>query len=252
MGRMTTHRRAKTLLGDRDLQIRLSWYDPGEVMAVHTHQFGQVSVLLAGSFREISDGRNIDNHAAHIGYKPARLAHANLYGDTGALILAIDFGDRDYPAARQWGWQPARAEQFAMTRQIVSGELAVEELRNSALDLTASAMPRQANDRKPARWAVHLRDKLRDEHVVDLAATARQIGIHPAHLSRGFREWFGAPPSVYALRCRMGRAVQALASGESAAMAAESAGFADQSHFIRTLKRETGLTPKRLVQAIAG
>jgi len=248
---MKSQRRAKTLLDDRDLNIRLSWYVPGEVMPAHTHQMGQVSVLLAGSFQEMSDSRNADNHTAHIGYKPSRLEHANRYGETGALILAIEFDDGDYPADRRWGWRPARTEQIALTRQIVTGELNAAEIRNAALDLSVSAMAGWVTDRKPTRWALHLRDQLREDDLVDLAATARQIGIHPAHLSRGFREWFGTPPSVFALRCRMSRAVQELARGETAAMAADAAGFADQSHLIRTLKRETGLTPKRLMQFIA-
>ena len=244
-------RRAKILLSDPDLTVRLSWYIPGEVMAAHAHELGQVSVLLAGRFREMTDGRTAENHTAHIGYKPSRFEHANQYGESGALILSIEFGDNEHPADRGWNWQIARAEQIVLTKQIVIGEMAAGELRNSALDLAVSAMTGLVSDPQPTRWAIHLRDQLREEDTVDLAATARQIGIHPAHLSRGFRQWFGAPPSVYALRCRMSRAVQELADGQSAVMAANSAGFADQSHLIRTLKRETGLTPNRLTRFLA-
>lgn len=248
---MTLHRRAKTLFLDSEISIRLSWYEAGEILPEHSHDLGQVSVLLSGGFREISDARAIDNNSAFIGYKPSGLDHANLYGETGALILSVNFSERDLPYAGRWNWFAARKDQIALTRQIVAGGLDDAIIRAAALDLVESTLSDETMEAAPAAWAIQLREQLHDETGVDLDAAARQFGIHRAHLSRGFRRWFGMPPSLYALRCRMSRAVRDLADGQPAVQAAAAAGFSDQSHMIRTLKRETGLTPAHLTRLLA-
>lgn len=244
------NRPKRTIFFDDEISVRLSWYAPGEVMDEHRHEFGQVSVLMAGAFREISDARTADNETAHIGFKAAGLAHANLYSETGALILSINFASDETPALA-WNWQPARAGEIALARQLVMARQGEADVRARALDLVSHAVCARPLDRLPPGWARQLRDRLNEEGQVDLDRAAREYGIHRAHLSRGFRQWFGAPPSLYGLRCRMNRAVSALARGESAARAASAAGFADQSHLIRTLKRETGLTPRHFERLIA-
>jgi len=244
-------RRAKTLLSDPDLTVRLSWYDPGETMSDHVHDHGQVSVLLAGGFREISDARTADNSASHIGYKPACLAHANRYGTRGALILSVNFDEAALSSVTPWMWRTANPDEILLTRRMVASGLGNSDLRNLATDLIAYGSVPTRRRGTPPNWANCLREELQETGGTDLNQAARNFGIHRAHLSRGFRKWFGASPSLYGLRCRMGRAVRELARGEPAADAAVLAGFSDQSHLIRTLNRETGLTPNQLSRLIA-
>lgn len=246
-----THRRVRILLSDPDLTLRLSWYEPGETMASHAHGHGQVSVLMAGGFREISDARTADIATAHIGCKAAGLDHANHYGEAGALILSLNFEPGRQMPQRAWNWRHAGADEVALTRQIVGATLTPGELRNAAADLIAAAAACDAPSGPPPGWALRLRDQLRANECIDLDRAADDFGIHRGHLSRGFRKWFGAPPSLYGLRCRMSHAVRELARGETAAQAAVTAGFSDQSHMIRILKRETGLTPQRLARMLA-
>jgi AraC family transcriptional regulator len=81
--------------------------------------------------------------------------------------------------------------------------------------------------------------------LADLAATA---GVHPVHLARAFREHQGITVAAYTRRLRFERSLRELAelgtSQRSLAEIAQAAGFADQSHFSRTFKKLTGLTPK--------
>lgn len=244
-------RRKTTILDDPDLGVQLSWYPPGEVMDEHFHEAGQVSVLFSGTFREISDARTADNQTGYVGFKPAGLKHANRYGDHGALILSINLADELAGEATGWTWRAAMRDELALARRVAIGGSPTDEIRDTAHDLVSLIFARPVRDHLPARWALQLRDQLADGESADLEAAARRIGIHRAHLSRGFRQWFGVPPSVFALRCRMSRAVGELARGEPAAHAAHAAGFADQSHLIRTLRRETGLTPRQLTGLIA-
>jgi AraC family transcriptional regulator len=248
---MLLARRKRILLDDPGINVRLCWYAPGEVMTAHHHGHGQVSVLLSGAFREIGDARCVDNLTGQIGYKAAGFVHENLYGETGALILSVNVCDASLPDATAWSWQAAPRTEWEIVRRIMTADGDAEIIRDGARDIVAGFADRTAMDRLPPAWARQLRDKLLSGEKTDLDAAAREYGIHRVHLSRGFRKWFGTPPSVFALRCRMSRAVKALIAGESAAGAAACAGFADQSHFTRTLRRETGFTPARLSRLLA-
>lgn len=70
--------------------------------------------------------------------------------------------------------------------------------------------------------------------------------LHPSYLVRSFRQAVGISPHAYALRCRVERAKAALIAGQSGADAAQEAGFYDQSHMIRHMRRQIGVTPRDL------
>jgi AraC family transcriptional regulator len=73
---------------------------------------------------------------------------------------------------------------------------------------------------------------------------ARQVGVHPIHLSRVFRKHYGCTMAEFMNRLRVQFACQALAAGwGDLATVASDAGFADQSHLGRIFKSCTGQTP---------
>src|SRR5262249_21772677 len=75
-------------------------------------------------------------------------------------------------------------------------------------------------------------------------AVAAAVGIHPVHLARVFRYHFGATLGDYVRRLRVEFAArQLITTEETLAGIALAAGFSDQSHFTRTFKRQTGMTP---------
>lgn len=77
----------------------------------------------------------------------------------------------------------------------------------------------------------------------DIAAT---VGVHPVHLAREFRKYFGASVGEYVRKVRIEYACQQLISSDDPpAKIASAAGFSDQSHFSRTFKRLRGTTPGR-------
>src|SRR5262249_865833 len=77
-----------------------------------------------------------------------------------------------------------------------------------------------------------------------LEEVARQIEIHPIHLSRVFRKRYRCTMAEYMNRLRVQFICRALEGGwaDLAGLAAE-AGFADQSHMGRVFKLLTGQTP---------
>ncbi|HEX2892137.1 AraC family transcriptional regulator [Vineibacter terrae] len=99
-----------------------------------------------------------------------------------------------------------------------------------------------------------VRDALADapqEHW-SLDALAALAGMSRFALCRAFRRAYGVPPYTYLLACRLARARQDLAAGVPAAEAALAAGFVDQSHLTRNLKRRFGMAPGRFARAAAG
>jgi AraC-like DNA-binding protein len=70
-------------------------------------------------------------------------------------------------------------------------------------------------------------------------------------LCRSFRRAYGLPPHAWLLARRLVRARQDLAAGMPAAEAAVVAGFVDQSHLTRNLKRRFGMSPGRFARVAA-
>lgn len=79
-----------------------------------------------------------------------------------------------------------------------------------------------------------------------VAALAERLNLSRRQLERDFVEWIGVPPKVF-MGIRRSQRVAALLSrppaSTSLADIALSAGYADQSHMTRELKRYLGVTP---------
>jgi len=104
------------------------------------------------------------------------------------------------------------------------------------------------------KGVARVRDALADaphEHwsLDELAAIA---GISRFALCRAFRRAYGVSPYAYLLGRRLAQAQRDLVSGVPAAEAAIAAGFVDQSHLTRNLKRRFGMSPGRFARVAAG
>lgn len=94
-----------------------------------------------------------------------------------------------------------------------------------------------------------LRDARRylDDHLAerfDLSELARRVGVHPVHLSRSFRRYFGMTITGYLRQGRLAYAMARLSTSDDAvATVAAGAGFADPSHLTRVFRQALGTTP---------
>jgi AraC-like DNA-binding protein len=71
----------------------------------------------------------------------------------------------------------------------------------------------------------------------------RYIGLSQSALERRFRRIVGVSPKKYASLMRLRRAVRLQATGVDLTTVAHSAGYFDQSHFIKDFRRATGSAP---------
>jgi len=95
-------------------------------------------------------------------------------------------------------------------------------------------------------WLAQARELLegRSGSAVKLSTIAREVGVHPVHLSRTFRRRFGQTMRRYllGLRIEAARRVMIDTTRSLSRIAAES-GFADHSHLTRAFRRSVGVTP---------
>jgi AraC family transcriptional regulator len=70
------------------------------------------------------------------------------------------------------------------------------------------------------------------------------VGVHPVHLARSFRRTYNTTFSGYVREMRVEYArVQLVSTAAPLGDIAIASGFCDQSHFCRTFKLATGLSP---------
>lgn len=114
------------------------------------------------------------------------------------------------------------------------------------LELAACVARREAfGERTPPRWLAIARDMLRSgDERLSVAEIAAACGVHPVHLARTFRRFFGCSPGTYLRRARVERAAALLRQARlTLADVALRSGFADQSHMTHAFHAVLGITP---------
>jgi AraC family transcriptional regulator len=175
--------------------------------------------------------------------KPEGVRHSNVYGTEGATILSIVVSNAtlwETVAPRHgWAWSspdPRRLSALLRLSRLSGG--AAEVLLLELLSLVAN------NERRrgiPPLWLRRARERLDDEPDVGLVDLALHADVHPVHLSRSFASWYGATPSIYRARRKTSLAISMALNGRlEGCGVAHDAGFADQSHMLRSVKKFTG------------
>jgi AraC family transcriptional regulator len=253
------------ILGD-GLRLVVTEYQPGERMAPHWHPSTQVSMVLRGSVQEGVGGREEQGTVGAVVVKPAGIVHRNLFGPAPVRILSLNVE----PAAEQagrwtaalqgWRWMEGGPAGRALWRLLSTARAEPEmgsRLLADCLWEVVDALAEDGTPRSPSRapaWLRSVRDRLHD--CAGAAPPVRELadaaGVHPVYLARAFRRAYGAPVTEYARRLRVRAAADRVASTDLPLVRiALEAGFADQAHLTRELRRETGLPPGALRRAAA-
>ncbi len=232
---------------------------PAGAMRVHAHREMQLCFsvdfpgryLYRGSVHDVPVGAlsvldSWEPHAAHDPIDRDRLSHyVMLYVDAAAFRESVDL-----PRAAVAG-SPVRTEAavvgsfLRVYRALRSNEsdLQQDELLRECASAVLGAGPRMKDP--PSRPLFRARDFIAANAArrIGLADIAAQADLSPWHFARAFRRRFGVPPHQFQTWMRIDLARRLLTRGVSSLDVALSAGFADQSHFIRSFKRLVGTTP---------
>lgn len=245
-------------LGLDGFEVIEAWFPPLASLPRHTHSRACVAIMLEGSFDLVIGGTVHACPPSAVATEPAEEGHANRVGDRGARVVVVQpdparaellrpfAGVLERVTHRHDAGIAARAGRLA--REIGRpDDLAPLAAEGIVLELLVDLVRSDARSmRRPARWLLRAQELLhaRFGESVRAAEIAREVGVHPAHLARAFRQQFRMSLGSYVRQLRLDWAAGELVRRDSPlAEVALAAGFADQSHFTRAFKRYAGLTP---------
>jgi len=237
-----------------------AWFPPRALLPPHVHDRAVFGVMLEGSFDHLFTGRMYDCTPDTILTEPAGERHANRMERLGAHVLILqpdptcaellhpvrslleEIHNIRHPGVAHLAWRLARELQTTDTAAPLAVEAGALEMlavasRQVALDHAAGVAP---------KWLARARELVEERYRerLQIAEIAREVGIHPAHLARAFRERYREPIAGFMRRRRLEWAAAQLLAGEEPLSAiAHRAGFADQSHFTRSFKAWSRMTP---------
>jgi len=244
------------LLSEEDcFDAYLTFYPPHLRQPEHEHGCSQFSVLLSGGLTERVDGREFRAGPGQASAKARGTAHADEYGAQGALLVSFNFRCEEAASALlpegKWQWRSAPPGKRSYGPQLLRMNPGADR-EDLIWDLLAAG-DEPARHGRPPEWLRWVRRQLDQPGAGPaIGSLAREAGVHRVCLTREFTRHFGLPPAAYRQRQMAGVALKALIDGNtSAADAAYLAGFADQSHMIRTMRGAFGMTPRRLASLLA-
>ena len=233
-------------------------YSSRATLPNHAHELSHFCFVLSGRYNETIAGRRFERGPTTLVYYPPDVSHAEEHFNYGRhFLVEIDFSGLE--RVREYGaglsepvllrgesslWLAARMYREFRDRDGFS-PMVLESISTELL-IAASRQHSRKADRKPPPWLDHVKDYLRStfSEPPALDELAKVVGVHPTHLARVFRKFERCTVGDYVREVRIEYARQRmLLSDDPLVEIALAAGFADQTHFTRTFKRLTGMTP---------
>lgn len=222
-------------------------------------------LVLDGAFVEYSRGLALDCRPSSLKFTPAGEKHWNRFhlADVRGLLVEIDVARHASIAPFQRALSRSRhyerGPELQLARRLytefrssdTAAPLAVEGLLLELLALVAREGGRAERQGAPG-WARRAYELLESGYIgsLSLAPIAREVGVHPATLARGFRRAYGCTIGEMQRQLRLDFAARQLSLTDlPLATIAQHAGFFDQSHFTNAFHRRFGTTPLRYRRA---
>lgn len=235
---------------------------PGEGHGWSAHDHAVLTLVLFGRLDEGIAAEVQSCHAFELHYKPRGFPHTTSTGPNGVRMFLLGIRDRALEGLEAAGRdRPQVVSEGARAARALTGFLSIAGSKAQQKGVPRCAI-RQLWDclknrsdqlvRGRPSWITEVHERIRTEGTQrhTLARLAGEFRVHPVYLARTFRSHYGIPIGSLRRRSRTDRAIVRLRSnGASLAGIASELGYADQSHFTREFKRETGWTPARFKDA---
>ena len=208
----------------------------------HRHSGAFATIVVSGGLREESARGAVDCATHHLIVHAPEERHRNRFGRK-TQCLSIEGGSFTRTAclrsASETGIAAKLIREFRHTDAL--SPLAVEALM---LELFVASERLHDDDRAP-RWLEAVHDLISERFFepLTLADLASRVDVHPGHIARAVRRHYGKTVGEMVRERRLDYARERLMSTAPLQAIAHDAGFADQSHFTRTFRRATGMTP---------
>ena len=228
---------------------------PPEDVPLHTHPEGSFTFILSGVHLSNAVDASDPCGPGTLIYNPPGTTHRDRFQELDGgrfLSISVPQGITDSLALPK---RPTRLRQHqtlglarAIARECLSWDRRSPLLTEClCLELLAGAgtAKRQNAGSAPA-WLTRAQEILTEEctESITITGVARTVGVHPAHLARGFSRFFKRSPGEHLRRSRLARAADLLLETDLPLVEiALTCGFVDQSHFTNMFKRQRGLSP---------
>jgi AraC family transcriptional regulator len=244
------------------LRLHVSRFRAGERVATHGHDEPYVCLALGGPFRERVGSRTWTEGPLTLIRHPAGEEHDDLFeGDAVCVYLSYSrarIDDRG-PETRLWRERQActRGPVLALGLRLLQLHAAAPE-GASTLDwdeLAAEFVAADAPPPVPPARLARVLEAIEDDptHTPSLTDVGRLVQLHPIYVARAFRRAYGMSIGESLRQARVRRALRLLTTTDAPLSdVAPDAGFVDQSHMTRLVKRFTGVTPAALRRHVRG
>jgi len=235
-------------------------YYAGLHIPSHYHERACISVIVSGCIVQRFPGREVRCPAGGILVKPPGERHIDTWAaESRHLIVEPDAaGEASLGSVARVanevrsGVDPGAAALSRLLFQELRRDDDLSDLALEGLVLQLLArvgrMPRPPSGARRPGWLRRVEQRLREDFrsAPRLAELGALAGVHPSYVSRTFGAVHGRTIGAYLRELRLEAARAELTqSDRPLAEVALRAGFSDQSHMTRELRRATGLTPAR-------
>jgi AraC family transcriptional regulator len=226
----------------------------------HSHINAYFSILLQGGYSETYGSKTRECISQTVVYHPEGEVHTDNFSRAGGRIFRLEIKPRWLSRIRE------QAKNLSEPIDFQGGSLAwlatklYKEFRQMdslsplviegvAIEIMAEISRRSVSGNprlESPNWLKQARELLHARYTEELSFStiADSFGVHPVYFSRAFRKFYGCTVGDYVRRLRVESAARKLAdSHDSLVIIAIDCGFFDQSHFTKTFKTATGMTP---------
>lgn len=236
-----------------------STYPPDSRLPKHSHLHPYFCFVMEGSYTETYGNKVRECKASTSVFHPAGEIHAEQFHQRGARVFSLELNRRWLKLVSEptvalidpsdfnvgpVSWILTRIYRESRLMDHAS-PLIIEGLVLEILG-EASRTRLSRSERRSPRWLEQVKELLHAHcfESLSLSAIAEAVSMHPSHITRAFRQFYGCTTGEYVRQLRVEMAARQLSTSDiPLAAIAASAGFSDQSHFSKTFKCLTGLTP---------
>jgi AraC family transcriptional regulator len=230
-------------------------------MPWHSHELAYFCIVLRGSYTERYGKVSRIYSPGTVVFHPQAETHSDEFHEAGGHIFSVTLGSRwlkrlddgsrvltrtDHLQGGRAAWIARRLYCEFLNPDELS-RLAVEGLALEIL-VEGSRHARSPRTAAPPPWLRQVIDLLHDRFAerLSLEQIALGAGVHPLHLARVFRRHCRCTVGEYVRRLRLEFVCQQVAASDAPLVEiALAAGFSDQSHFCKSFRSLTGMTPSR-------
>ena len=223
----------------------------------HEHELAYFMLTDHCVYRERLGNKTSDYSPNSILWRPAGISHSDGMAQTNGRSFSVYVKDGLLKEFSDYAEIPVEFSEKNSYLVFLANQLR-NEFRNWAQGseliaeglvlemLGYAARKRVPSGKSPPNWMARIVEKLECEFLENHTnlGLAGEVGIHPVHLARTFRKYYGKSIGAFLREKRVHHAMQLIAQNDlSLAEIACASGFSDQSQLTRAFKEIVGITP---------